>query len=130
MQVANPLIARSGFLDERGEEYFRRTRESWFSDLDELAKIEPEKWGEVQKKWDSFGPDFQLNQGTKEDGPFVMGDRVSFTDFAVGGIILWLRRAEGGDMPRWKEVAEWHGGRWARLWAELEKIEQDFPQVA
>ncbi|QRW03796.1 hypothetical protein RhiLY_02795 [Ceratobasidium sp. AG-Ba] len=129
LQVINLLVAKPGFLDDRGRDYFCSTRESWFGDLGEIAKAEPEKWGEVRKKWDSFGPKFQLNQGAKEDGPFVMGNLASFTDFAIGGLIFWLRRAEGGDMPRWKEVTEWHGGRWARLWAALEIIEQDSTRV-
>lgn len=129
LQVANPLVAKPGFLDEKGREYFLRTRESWFGDLGEIAKAGPEKWEEVRKKWDSFGPTFQLNQGAKEDGPFVMGSRPSFTDFAIGGLMFWLRRVEGGEMTRWREVAEWHGGRWGRLWAELESIERSSTRV-
>jgi glutathione S-transferase len=63
-----------------------------------------------------------LNNGTNENGPFVMGDQISFADFTVAGMIFWLRRAEGGDMPQWKGMSEWQGRRWARIWAEAEKF--------
>ncbi|KAG8682626.1 hypothetical protein FRC09_016638 [Ceratobasidium sp. 395] len=130
MPIVVPHIAQPGFLDERGHEYFCRTREAWFGDLNELAKSGTEKWGEIVKKWDDIGAKYDLNKGSKEDGPFVMGGQVSFADFAVGGMILWLRRAEGGDMPRWKEIAQRQNGRWARVWTELEKLEQDSTQIA
>jgi glutathione S-transferase len=130
MSIVVPLIARPGFLDNHGREYFCRTREAWFGNLSDLAKSEPEKWKEIHKKWDEFGKKLDLNNGTNENGPFVMGDHISFADFAVGGMILWLRRAEGGDMHRWKEMSEWQGGRWARIWAETEKLEKDSTEVA
>ncbi|KAG9086689.1 hypothetical protein FS749_003449 [Ceratobasidium sp. UAMH 11750] len=128
MPIIVPGLARPGFLDDRGHEYFCRTREAWFGDLTEYAKSGAEKWGDILKKWDDFGTKFDLNKGCKEDGPFVMGDQMSFADFALGGIILWLRRA-GEDTPRWKEIAARQGGRWARVWIELEKLERDSTQV-
>ncbi|KAG8711186.1 hypothetical protein FRC08_016217, partial [Ceratobasidium sp. 394] len=78
MPIIVPGLARPGFLDDRGHEYFCRTREAWFGDLTEYAKSGAEKWGDILKKWDDFGTKFDLNKGCKEDGPFVMGDQMSF----------------------------------------------------
>lgn len=128
--IVVPPIAAPGFLDERGTEYFNRTREEMFGSLSDLANTAPEKWVEARKKWDDFGAKLDLNKGTREDGPFVMGNRVSFIDFAIGGGILWLRRVEGKELTRWKDMAEWQGGRWAKLWAEIEKLEKDSTEVA
>ncbi|KAG9090633.1 hypothetical protein FRC07_012048, partial [Ceratobasidium sp. 392] len=85
MPIVVPHIAQQPkFLDDRGHKYFCRTREAWFGDLTEMAKSGAEKWGEILKKWDDFGTKLDLNKGTKEDGPFVMGNQVSFADFAIG----------------------------------------------
>lgn len=129
LPIVVPLVAAPGFLDERGTEYFKRTREEWFGNLSDLAKAVPEKWEDARKKWDDFGTKLDLNKETDEEGPFVMGDRISFIDFAIGGGIVWLQRAEGGDLTKWNEMAEWQGGRWARLWAEIEKLEKDSTEV-
>ncbi|QRV74896.1 hypothetical protein RhiJN_17605 [Ceratobasidium sp. AG-Ba] len=122
------LVAKPGFLDERGREYFVRTRERWMKRLENPAETSSAKWGEIHDKWGDFGKQLDYNKGADE-GPFVMGKRISFTDFAIGGAIHWLRRAEGGDMPRWTNMAEWQGGRWARHWSEIETLENTSTEV-
>ncbi|TFK37901.1 hypothetical protein BDQ12DRAFT_684333 [Crucibulum laeve] len=59
---------------------------------------------------------YQKNEG----GPFIMGDTLSFADFAVGGI-LCLGNALSHDIPEWSHVLEWNGGRWKKLGEALEK---------
>lgn len=59
-----------------------------------------------------------------------MGERITFIDFAIGGMFHWLRKVEGANMPRWKEMAECQGGRWAKLWTEIEKLEKNSTEVA
>ncbi|KAG8746506.1 hypothetical protein FRC10_004640 [Ceratobasidium sp. 414] len=127
---ALPLVAGPGFLDDRGREYFLRTREQRLKVLEDPAETGSKKWGEIHDKWDAFGKQLDYNSGPGEQGPFVMGNEMSFMDFAIGGMFHWLRRAEGGDMPRWKDMSEWQGGRWARLWAEIEKLEKASTEVA
>ncbi|CAE6461127.1 unnamed protein product [Rhizoctonia solani] len=117
---------RAGFLDERGREHFLKTRTQVFKELPANANIGSTYWGDVYEKWKWFGEILDLN----EEGPFVMGKQISFTDFAVGGIISSLRRVEGGGMRIWSAIAEWQGGRWARLWAEIEKLEKGSTEVA
>jgi glutathione S-transferase len=124
-----PLIAKPGFLDDRGHEYFVRTRQARLKKNEDPAETGSKKWGEIHDKWDDFGKKLDYNTGPGEEGPFVMGNQISFTDFAVGGMFHWLRRGEGGDMPRWKIMTEWQGGRWARLWAEIEKLEKASNEV-
>ncbi|KAG8689756.1 hypothetical protein FRC11_000770 [Ceratobasidium sp. 423] len=120
------FITRAGFLDEWGREHFLQTRSQVFKELPAGASIDSKYWGDVYKKWMWFGETLDLN----EEGPFVMGKQVSFVDFAVGGIISSLRRVEGGEMQIWNTIAEWQGGRWVRLWVEIEKLEKDSTEVA
>ncbi|KAL5635163.1 hypothetical protein ACGC1H_003005 [Rhizoctonia solani] len=119
------LTARPGFLDERGREYFLKTREEYFKRIPADTSIGSKFWGDVHEKWSWFGEILDLN----EQGPFVTGKQISFTDFAIGGVISWARRVEGGDMRIWKAISEWQGGRWARLWDEIEKLEKDSTEV-
>ncbi|CAE6461118.1 unnamed protein product [Rhizoctonia solani] len=121
-----PLTARAGFLDERGREYFSKTREEYMKQIPAETGIGSKFWGDAHEKWKWFGEMLDLN----EEGPFVTGKQISFTDFVIGGIIFFLRRVEGGDMPMWNAMAEWQGGRWAGLWAEIEKLEKDSTEIA
>ncbi|KAH7342055.1 hypothetical protein B0J17DRAFT_715195 [Rhizoctonia solani] len=120
-----PRIARPGFLDERGREYFLRTRETYLKQTADTS-VGSKFWDDLHEKWKWFGEVLDLN----EEGPFVMGKQVSFTDFAIGGIIFFVRRVEGGDMQMWNTISVWQGGRWAQLWAEIEKLEKDSSEVA
>ncbi|KAH7342045.1 hypothetical protein B0J17DRAFT_649234 [Rhizoctonia solani] len=121
-----PLTGRPGFLDKRGREYYLKTREEIFKRLPTDTSIGSKFWGDLHGKWNWFGETLDLN----EEGPFVTGKQISFTDFAIGGIISFVRRVEGGEMQMWKAMAEWQGGRWARHWAEIEKLEKDSSEVA
>lgn len=129
MPVALPLVARPGFLDDRGCEYFCRTRKVDINKLSDLTEAGSKKWSAIRELWDDFGKQLDVNVGI-EEGPFVMGKQMSFIDFAIGGMFHWIRRAEGGEMLRWKDMAQWQGGRWARLWAEIEKLEKNSTELA
>ncbi|CAE6485273.1 unnamed protein product [Rhizoctonia solani] len=121
-----PLTARPGFLDERGREYFLKTREDYLKRIPADTSVGSKFWGDAHDKWNWFGEILDLN----EEGPFVTGKQISFTDFAIGGIISFVRRVEGGEMRMWKAISEWQGGRWARVWTEIEKLEKDSTEVA
>jgi glutathione S-transferase len=59
----------------------------------------------------------------KEEGPFVMGQTISFVDLVVAGYILWMKKLWREESTEWTEVKGWHGGRWEALLAGLEKYE-------
>jgi glutathione S-transferase len=52
------------------------------------------------------------------EGPFLLGQQVSYADFIVGA---WLRMAQV-TLPKleWEEVSRWHGGVFGRLHNALE----------
>ncbi|CUA75869.1 hypothetical protein RSOLAG22IIIB_01869 [Rhizoctonia solani] len=127
--IALPLIGAPGFLDEPGREHFIRTRTAWFGDLSKLLDTSPEKWAIVEEKWDKFGKAIDFEHNSSQPNPFVMGKQVSFADFAIGGFINWLRKVDEEGMPMWNHISEWHGGRWARYWKEIEKIEKSSTQL-
>ncbi|QRW07289.1 glutathione S-transferase [Ceratobasidium sp. AG-Ba] len=113
---------RDDLLDERGLEYFVRSRSAIIGvELPKLVEKAPENWKAAEIQWNKFNEVFEYNK----EGPFVMGRQISFVDFVIGGIIHLIRTSEGGSMSYWGKMAEWHNGRWANLWREIEKIEAD-----
>ncbi|KAI1793087.1 hypothetical protein LXA43DRAFT_972095 [Ganoderma leucocontextum] len=53
---------------------------------------------------------------------FFMGDKPCFADFFVGAGLESMKRVLGEDGEEWRRVAQWHGGRWGRLVADLEEF--------
>ncbi|OAR02040.1 hypothetical protein LLEC1_05966, partial [Akanthomyces lecanii] len=60
--------------------------------------------------------------GQDADGPFVMGEQVSYADFIVGA---WLRMYHVA-LPRqeWEQLRTWHGGVFGRLHDALDAYAQ------
>lgn len=126
-----PLVARHGFLDERGEEHYHRTRQAKFGkSFSEMAEEGAQNWGQVLEKWDALGSLLDLNTSAEEKGPFMMGKQISYADLMLGAAFYWIRKAEGGDMRLWKDIAERQDGRWAKLWNEIEKYAKDSSEVS
>ncbi|KAF9033452.1 hypothetical protein BDZ89DRAFT_1230938 [Hymenopellis radicata] len=71
-------------------------------------------WREVKEQFDFLARVLDKNAGDGAgDGVVVMGAEVSYADFAVCAVLVWMERM----VPRegWERVSEWNGGRWARL---------------
>ncbi|KAH7338343.1 hypothetical protein B0J17DRAFT_420783 [Rhizoctonia solani] len=121
-------VARPEFLDERGREYYIRTRKVIYGrDIREFLLEAGDNWTKAKEKWETLGD--QLDLGGR-DGPFVMGDQISFADFAIGGVIHWVRKCEGREMTRWNDMSAWQGGRWSAFWREIEKLEANLEVTA
>jgi hypothetical protein len=118
-----PAVAR--ILRQGSVEYYVRTREESFGK--KLVEVWPTgeahevKWKDVEA---GFGKvDRWLNEPLNKGKPFVMGNVVSFADFMIAGEMHWCRQAFGEESDLWKGMMTWHGGRWARLVADLKKYE-------
>jgi glutathione S-transferase len=122
-----PLAGRPGFFDERGEEYYRRTRQAKFGkSFEQIAEEGVRTWGNVREKWSAFGKLLDLNGS----GPFVMGEQISYADLMLGAAFCWIRICEGGDMKIWKEMSEWQSGRWGKLWERIEPVVRNSSEVS
>ncbi|KAG8689831.1 hypothetical protein FRC11_000312 [Ceratobasidium sp. 423] len=118
---------RPGFLDEKGYEYYTRTRKAMFGkDLSEIMESSEENWKKAKTKWEALGN--SLNLGG-EEGPFVMGKQVTFVDFALGCMLQGVRKYEGGEMTLWKDMSGWQGGLWAAFWEEIAKVEANSSEI-
>ncbi|CAE6448847.1 unnamed protein product [Rhizoctonia solani] len=120
-------VARTDFLDEKGREYYIRTRKMIYgTDLRELAPEADQNSVKSKEKWEALGHELDLGG---QEGPFVMGNRISFADFTIGGIIHWVQKCEGGEMARWKDMSTWQDGRWGAFWKEISKLESDSSEI-
>ncbi|CEL61480.1 hypothetical protein RSOLAG1IB_10062 [Rhizoctonia solani AG-1 IB] len=85
-------VTRSDFLDEKGGEYYTRTRKLIYTtDLRELIPKGDKNRIKSKEKWEALGHDLDLGGNHSR---FVMGNRISFTDFTIGGIIHWVQSAK------------------------------------
>ncbi|THU87366.1 hypothetical protein K435DRAFT_842574 [Dendrothele bispora CBS 962.96] len=122
-QFTIPKVAWS--LNERSQEFFRRTRKQrlgkTIEELDPQGEKRKEEWKKLEEglgqidKWYASG---------KED-ILVMGgeDKACFADFAFAGFVIWIRILFGKESEEWKDVSGWHSERWGRMIQVLEKYE-------
>ncbi|KAJ1307246.1 hypothetical protein OPQ81_001359 [Rhizoctonia solani] len=123
--LIHPQVPR--ILDARSAEYMRRTRGARLTPLSESEAAE--KWKEAREIFSGLAQSLALNDETGAVGPFMMGDRVSFVDFALAGAIYWIRNVEGPDSVRLKEMLEWDDGRWDKHWKAIQEIENKSSEI-
>lgn len=59
----------------------------------------------------------------KTDGPFLIGDTLSWADFVVASHLLWFRIILGKESGEWREITSCDGGRWGLLMSLVRKYE-------
>ncbi|KAJ7615910.1 hypothetical protein FB45DRAFT_1106757 [Roridomyces roridus] len=69
-------------------------------------------WGLVKEQFDFLAVILEKNVGDG-DGVVAQGTHVSYADFALCSVLLWIEQMAPQD--GWARVREWNGGRWARL---------------
>lgn len=101
-------------LDERGREYFIKTRREWskVSDLNDLrpkSQVESEQhWGELEEEIMPLIELLQVN-----GGPFVGGKVPSYADFVTMAFLAWWLRV---DRQAYEQLVTLGGGALKRLW--------------
>jgi glutathione S-transferase len=113
-----PAVAK--ILSQYSAEYFIRTRSQWFGKpLDEINKTEEERVEALQKFkgfWDLMGTWY-----SRTDGPFLMGDTISYADFIIASDVNFLAAAWGEESENWKEFSTWNEGKWVQLRDEIDR---------
>ncbi|KAJ4001468.1 hypothetical protein F5050DRAFT_1560687 [Lentinula boryana] len=69
-------------------------------------------WQLVKEQFDFLSSILEKNS-LDGDGVCVMGYSVSYADFALCSVLLWIENMAPHD--GWARVREWNGGRWIRL---------------
>ncbi|KAE9406723.1 hypothetical protein BT96DRAFT_915155 [Gymnopus androsaceus JB14] len=69
-------------------------------------------WQLVKEQFDFLASILDKNSGDG-DGVCAMGHSVSYADFALCSVLLWIENMAPHD--GWARIREWNGGRWIRL---------------
>ncbi|KAF7313991.1 GST N-terminal domain-containing protein [Mycena chlorophos] len=77
--------------------------------------VREQAWRAVQEQFDFLAVilDKNANDGVG-DGVVACGAEVSYADFALCSVLVWIQRMAAND--GWARIRDWNGGRWARLW--------------
>lgn len=130
--LAISFIGLHHVLDDRGHDYYMRTREEivFEKPLAEVLEESKAVWStDTRGAWKTIGEILDTNGPMEDVGVFAMGKEMSYSDFVIGGLILWLQRGEGPDGQHLKELLEWDGGRWGLMWKGIEKLETKSTEV-
>lgn len=69
-------------------------------------------WQAVKEQFDFLAMIMDKNAGDG-DGIVIMGDQVTYADFALCSVLIWIERMAAHD--GWARVRTWNNGRWSRL---------------
>lgn len=87
-------------LSPRAQEYFRRTREASIGRrLEDVLDLEKEEqnWAAIDPELRAVG---ELMRTNKAQGPFVLGDKPTYTDFFIAGALQSARMVDEGTFQR------------------------------
>ncbi|KAF5345756.1 hypothetical protein D9758_011899 [Tetrapyrgos nigripes] len=113
------LPATLWILNPASDPYFRRKSSVSMEELSPRGEKKTTEWKKIEE-----GFDMMDQQWFEKGDSFIMGDTVTFADFALGGYLIWMRVCFGVDSEEWKDVSSWSNGRWGRFLKSLEKYEK------
>ncbi|RDB16471.1 Glutathione S-transferase-like protein ustS [Hypsizygus marmoreus] len=80
-------------------------------------------WMAVKEQFDFLAMILDKNTGDG-DGTVAMGRDVSYADFALCSVLIWIERMAPHD--GWARVRTWNNGRWVRLWERCKDYMDEF----
>ncbi|KAF5335405.1 hypothetical protein D9611_011729 [Ephemerocybe angulata] len=116
-------------LNEASRDHFSKARAMDLYELYEVDRLEDVPYGEEEKRvlWRDlevcFGKLDEKVAKTDGAGVWFKGDRITFADFVIGGVLIWMRTILGENSEEWARVSPWNGGRWGRFLEGLKDYE-------
>ncbi|KAG6917156.1 hypothetical protein DXG01_003669 [Tephrocybe rancida] len=80
-------------------------------------------WQAVKEQFDFLAMILDKNAGDG-DGTVAMGRDVSYADFALCSVLIWIERMAAHD--GWARVRTWNNGRWHRLYERCRDYMDEF----
>ncbi|GBE84361.1 hypothetical protein SCP_0603400 [Sparassis crispa] len=72
-------------------------------------------WRAVKEQFDFLASILERNSPPDGNGIVVMGHDISYADFALCSVLIWIERVSPHD--GWARIRQWNGDRWVRLYA-------------
>ncbi|KAH6888846.1 hypothetical protein BKA70DRAFT_1330870 [Coprinopsis sp. MPI-PUGE-AT-0042] len=112
-------------LNPSSREHFAIVRaqdlNQWYCDKKTLYDVEISQ-EEQEASWETFRGFFdKMNETWK--GDWFLGDTISFVDFVIGGLLLWIKEVWGEESKEWKRICGWNNGRWLAFLTQLDKYQ-------
>ncbi|KAL4242417.1 GST N-terminal domain-containing protein [Abortiporus biennis] len=98
-------------LPDRVQAHFHSTGQIAFPPLSGSQR--EQAWGAVKQQFDALATMMDQNAAGDGDGVVAMGHEVSYADFVLCSMLIWIEKVSPQD--GWLRVRQWNGGRWARL---------------
>lgn len=76
-------------------------------------------WRAVKDQFDFLASLLDKNAPPDGNGIVVMGRDVSYADFALCSVLIWVERVSPHD--GWARIRQWNGERWVRLFASCQQ---------
>jgi glutathione S-transferase len=120
-------------LDERGREYFIRTRSEWFGKP--LAEVRPTDEAVLDGLWQTleteFTPLIRMLKGKEgKKGPFLEGERAGYADIILASDLAFVHRFERGTFERLMALRDGELKRFYEAclpWLEGQGEEKEWP---
>ncbi|KAF9484208.1 hypothetical protein BDN70DRAFT_872912 [Pholiota conissans] len=107
-------------LNPASQGYFRTTREAIFGkNMDDVVPkgdLVTTEWAKVKEGMGKVDVLY-----SKTNGPYLMGDALSWGDVVVAAHLAFMRAIWGEDSQEWRDISSWHDGRWKRVVDDFEK---------
>jgi glutathione S-transferase len=98
-------------LPERSQAHFFASQRQQPSQLSPPQR--EQAWAAVKEQFDFLASLLDKNNGPDGDGIVAMGHEVSYADFALCSVLIWIETISPHD--GWARVRQWNGGRWLGL---------------
>ncbi|KAJ3475814.1 hypothetical protein NLI96_g11584 [Meripilus lineatus] len=99
-------------LPERSQAHFQNGAPVTYPQLTPAQR--EQAWRAVKDQFDFLASILDKNSGSDGDGVVAMGREISYADFALCSVLIWIARVAPHD--GWPRVRQWNSGRWARVW--------------
>ncbi|OSX62189.1 hypothetical protein POSPLADRAFT_1143689 [Postia placenta MAD-698-R-SB12] len=100
-------------LPERSQAHFRGAG-AGPSSVQMTGQQREQAWRAVKEQFDFLASILDKNTGSDGNGVVAMGHDVSYADFALCSVLIWIERVSPHD--GWARVRQWNNQRWVRLW--------------
>lgn len=72
-----------------------------------------QQWQQVRESFTFLASVMDKNTGEDGDRDLVSGHDITYSDFALVSILIWIERVS--PQEGWLRIRSWNGGRWSRL---------------
>jgi glutathione S-transferase len=118
--IAHMSPAASQKYEARFESRVNMSLQDFKNDKALHAKL----WKDGEEAFTVANSWFKPSDGGERLGPWIMGDKLSFSDLIVGSGLAYIASCSGEESEEWKKFGTWNDERWKGLWEQVKPYAQ------